>query len=635
MALFLGTSGKDTLVGGSGDDFLEGGGDDDLIDGRDGVDSASYTSAKGLVVVNLELGTASGADGNDTLISIEKVFGSAFADTLTGSAGSDSLYGGAGNDMVNGGGGDDYIEGGAGNDTLDGGEGRDRASYAVATGAVIVNLALGTASGADGNDTLIRIENATGSNHSDILTGDSGANELSGLDSADTLNGGAGDDTLEGGGGNDSIDGGDGTDTAVFSGKFLDYLVTVDATSGQTTISSVTFFGDGTDLLRNVERFRFSDGVKTAAQLLIPQATAENDAIVGSVDDDVIDGGLGNDTLNGGDGNDTLYGSEGSDSLDGGLGDDSLIGGAGDDTLTGGSGSDTLDGGLGADRMTGGPGGDTYVVDNPGDVVIEAADPIASGAGLRAAIDIGKLVDQVLASISYTLTNFVENLTLTQLAGNLSGTGNALNNVLTGNEGNNSLTGAGGNDTIDGSAGRDTAVFSAQKANYALAKTANGWTVGDSMGTDGNDSLANVERLQFSDKKFALDLGATENGGLALQFIGLMAPEMVSLPNIVGTILTIFDEGKTMQQVSQLAIDVGLVTAIAGSNTNQALAAMAYKNLLGVQPNAFDLDVLVGYMDGRSANYSQTQFMTVVAGLELNQMHIGLVGLQQTGIEYV
>ncbi len=168
-----------------------------------------------------------------------------------------------------------------------------------------------------------------------------------------------------------------------------------------------------------------------------------------------------------------------------------------------------------------------------------------------------------------------------------------------------------------------------------MVKGTNGWTVGDSAGTDGNDTLNNVERLQFSDKKFALDLGARENGGLALQFIELMAPAMVSLPNIVGTILAIFDEGKTMQQVCQMAIDVGLVNAIAGANTNQALAAMAYKNLLGVQGGADVVDMLVGYMDGRSANYTQSEFMTVVAGLELNQTHIGLVGLAQTGVEYL
>ena len=269
------------------------------------------------------------------------------------------------------------------------------------------------------------------------------------------------------------------------------------------------------------------------------------------------------------------------------------------------------------------------IVDNGG---VDTLDFSAVTAGVMldltpgAYSSVGKLASgaNALANLTTSFDAIIENAI-----------GTAANDTMLGNAANNRLTGGLGNDTIGGGAGVDTAVFSAQRANYAVAKTANGWTVGDSMGNDGNDTLANVERLQFSDKKLALDLGTAEHGGLALQFIGLMAPEMVSLPNIAGTILTIFDEGKTMQQVCQLAIDVGLVTAIAGANTNQALAAMAYKNLLGAPAGADAIDMLVGYMDGRSAKYTQSEFMTVVAGLELNQTHIGLVGLAQAGVEFL
>ena len=55
----------------------------------------------------------------------------------------------------------------------------------------------------EGVDTLSNIENLTGSNYADTLTGDSGNN---------TLSGGSGDDTLTGSGGNDTLLGGDGTD---------------------------------------------------------------------------------------------------------------------------------------------------------------------------------------------------------------------------------------------------------------------------------------------------------------------------------------------------------------------------------------------------------------------------------------
>ena len=67
-----------------------------------------------------------------------------------------------------------------------------------------VSLALqGTAqdTGGAGSDTLISIENLTGSAFDDTLTGDGDDNVLSGL---------AGDDTLDGGAGNDTLDGGDG-----------------------------------------------------------------------------------------------------------------------------------------------------------------------------------------------------------------------------------------------------------------------------------------------------------------------------------------------------------------------------------------------------------------------------------------
>lgn len=115
---------------------------------------------------------------------------------LNGGIGNDTLYGAMGSDILNG---------GADNDTLDGGAGIDTASYVDALGNVNVHLGTGAASGADGNDTLISIENVTGGDHDDTLTGNSGANILHGGSGADTILGGGGNDTLHGGDGNDVI----------------------------------------------------------------------------------------------------------------------------------------------------------------------------------------------------------------------------------------------------------------------------------------------------------------------------------------------------------------------------------------------------------------------------------------------
>src|SRR5215468_3225408 len=195
--VLFGAGGNDTLNGGDGNDTLQGGAGADQLVGSAGIDTASYTDSRSAVTVSLATGTGSGGDAEgDTLAQIENLAGSVFDDSLTGDNGANVLTGNAGNDSLSGLGGDDILIGGAGADHLDGGAGTNTASYASSPGAVVVDLAAGTGSGGDAEgDTLVNIENITGSAFADRLTGDGNAN---------TLNGGAGDDLLIGGAGSDT-----------------------------------------------------------------------------------------------------------------------------------------------------------------------------------------------------------------------------------------------------------------------------------------------------------------------------------------------------------------------------------------------------------------------------------------------
>ena len=136
---------------------------------------------------------------------------------------------------------------------------------------------------------------------------------------------------------------------------------------------------------------------------------------------------------------DTLIGLAGPDRLYGGAGNDVLSGAGGNDTLKGDAGNDRLDGGAGNDVMTGGTGNDAYVVDATGDRVVEG-----SHAGS----------DQVSASVSWTMSAEIENLTLTGSAA-IDATGNASNNLLTGNAAANTLRGGAGDDRLIGGPGGD------------------------------------------------------------------------------------------------------------------------------------------------------------------------------------
>ncbi len=122
-----GGDGNDTLYGGDNDDNFVGGSGADYLDGGAGFDTAGYKLSMAAIDINLTTGEGKGAAAEgDTLISIENISGSDFADKISGSAAQNSIEGRSGNDQIYGMSGDDVLTGGGGNDYISGGEGVDR-----------------------------------------------------------------------------------------------------------------------------------------------------------------------------------------------------------------------------------------------------------------------------------------------------------------------------------------------------------------------------------------------------------------------------------------------------------------------------------------------------------------------------
>jgi Ca2+-binding RTX toxin-like protein len=432
--ILIGGTGNDVLVGGTGSDTMLGGiGNDtyyvddpadilteNVSEGTDTVrSSVSYTlsnNLENLTLTGIDAINATGNDLNNTL------YGNSANNTLTGNAGDDYLDAGAGNDILSGGSGNDVLVGGTGSDTMLGGTGNDTYYVDDPSDVVTENINEGTDTVRSSvtyaltdnveNLTLTGTDaiNATGNDLANTLYGNVAANTLTGNAGDDYLDAGSGNDVLYGGAGNDVLVGGTGSDT--MAGGLGNDTYYVDDAGDVVTENA----NEGTDTVRSSVTYILSDNT-------------ENLTLTGT---DAINA-TGNDLAN------TIYGNTAANTLTGNAGDDYLDAGAGNDILIGGTGNDVLVGGTGSDTMAGGTGNDTYYVDDPADVVTENAN---------------EGTDTVRSSVSYTLTDNLENLTLTG-ADAINATGNDLNNSIYGNAAANTLTGNAGDDYLDAGAGND------------------------------------------------------------------------------------------------------------------------------------------------------------------------------------
>ena len=263
-------------IGNALDNLIYAGAGNNVINGGGGSDTVSYVFATAGVTATLATvaAQATGGSGTDTLASIENLFGSNFADTLTGNVHANTLNGGAGNDTLDGGAGADKLVGGAGADT-----------YYIDSAADLITETDATAAG--GIDVVISSLASTvlGTNLENLRLTSAGAANAFGNALDNLIWAGAGDNFLNGGAGIDAL-----------SYAFAASGVTVDLAS--TALQATG--GSGMDRLTNFENLTGSDFA---------------DTLRGNAADNKLDGGAGNDTLWGGGGFDTLTGGAGADTF--------------------------------------------------------------------------------------------------------------------------------------------------------------------------------------------------------------------------------------------------------------------------------------------------------------------------------
>ena len=195
-----------------------------------------------------------------------------------------------------------------------------------------------------------------------------------------------------------------------------------------------------------------------------------------------------------------------------------------------------------------------------------------------------------------------------------------------GDELNNHLYGTAANDLINGSQGIDLFHPNGRRSDFSTKFDVTGVIfINDIHGLTGIDQLASVERIKFDDTSLALDVSG--NAGTTAKILGaVFGKESVSNKSYVDIGLNFLDTGWTYDNLAGLAVDA------AGAKTNDQIVSLLWTNVIGTKPTEADKAPFIALLEnGMSAG----ALAHLAADTSFNTTNINLIGLAQTGIEYI
>ena len=196
---------------------------------------------------------------------------------------------------------------------------------------------------------------------------------------------------------------------------------------------------------------------------------------------------------------------------------------------------------------------------------------------------------------------------------------------------NDTIKGSPGIDFFDGGLGLDTVVYSGPQERYTINKTGNRYVVSEPTGSDDTDYLSNIERLQFSNGKVALDV-ENGNAGEAAKLIGaLLGPTYVKDKALAGIVINLLDQKYTSDTIANLGLATPMYLSMAGSSSNTDFVKQVFTNVVGRPPTPSESSTYVNMLE---AGTSQSALALMAAHTDLNAARINLVGLVQHGLEF-
>ena len=389
----------------------------------------------------------------------------------------------------------------------------------------------------------------------------------------DVIKGNTLDNMLKGGKGNDWIDGSAGTDTAVFDGARGDYLVTTGY--GKVYVAARDGSG-GFDTLLGIERLAFKD-----------QSTALGPSALGA--DMHIDV----------DQNSSVSGS---------------LPAATDATAI--TATYTLAKGASNGSIT---------INANGSFTYTPVAGFASGDSFGYTLSDGKNSNSYMGYID------VRPAASKQFGGGGADSmgGTSGDDIIAAGSGNDTMHGSVGTDSIDGGSGSDTMDYVGLRGDFSFTAGSGGAVIVRKAGTDGTDTLTNMERVLFDDGAVALD-----TAGVAGQAYRVYVAAFARAPDPAGLgfWMHFMDSGATLAATAAGFMGSSEFQGLYGANpSSTTLITKLYQNVLHRAPDAAGL----AYWDGLLKSGALTGAQVVTGFSESGENQAQVIGVIAAGMDYI
>jgi hypothetical protein len=178
--------------------------------------------------------------------------------------------------------------------------------------------------------------------------------------------------------------------------------------------------------------------------------------------------------------------------------------------------------------------------------------------------------------------------------------------------------------------GRDfdlsTLTTSSSVKDTTLTKVAdNSWKIINLKIANEVDYLVDIDRVIFKDTSLALDINGNA-GATAKLLVAVFGKDSLTNKQYVGIGLNLLDAGMPIRTLASLAVDA------ANLKTNDQIVSTLWRNVIGTTASTADKEPFIKLLEeGMTAG----ALAWLAADTTFNKVNINLVGLAQTGIEYI